>query len=467
MTTVKRKKTVIDAEEPALKKKLSLENDEHSFNMKELSKLVGLSEFMTLVAIELLDKSQSLTLIDIVCPNEKIRALNKEAIDTYREEYAEKKGEKSATDDDIRKFIVEKAEKILAATTVRIAGSDQHEKMSSTQRDKTMVSDFLGYAQTSHGYFVYAYFIGPSSPESPLRLIEVRNPRNWLAVNKNHLSYFHKRIRDHTPYHSHTKYDQTSFQAKDHLGLIPAYDPRFLMHKWLNKDGKPHKPLLLSHKALLDTANDFTVKYYEEAGNANTLHYYDEKKPDILQIDLTMDVEEEEKPRFNVSEDRLKQQAAGYRYTDKELCHVSVEEFPSLSRIPLPREIDLSLEEFLKIAKHVHVNERQPLAPESYVCDPLVMVKAAMMALNIEMQVRRTSSLLGDEKLLILEADNIKPIMDYISSHKSCTDEIKAAVFRCLLSLMATELMTREEPSHIKEIFEKRNGDASFKPLDK
>lgn len=466
-----KRKIVNDSAKSKKKAKVEIKSEGVTMSVKELTKVTGLSESMLIVAMELLDSSNPLTLIDIVCPNTEIRSLNTDEIDAHRDEFAQKKHSKDKnekkvkpqTDDEIRKFIVEKSEKALQSGGVRIAGSNQYEKMDATHKDRTLVNEFLGYAQTSRGYFVYVYFVGPSSLIT--RATELRNPRNWLPVHKSHLSLFHRRYRDTKPFHTHTKFDQCNFQEQ----IIPSYDPRYMMHRWLGREGKVHKPLLRIHKSLFEKETDFLVKHYQEemlpCPTISTLHYYDETKPDNLTIDLSMDVEEEGVPRFNVAQDRLQQQAAGYCYRDTDLCHLTIEEIPGLSRFPLAKEIDLSIEEFLHIAHRVDVKERNPMPPDFYQTDPFIMVKAALMSLNIEMQIKRLPAILGDEKLQILEADNMKPILDYLGGDKACTEEIKAALFRCLLAFMATDMMTREEPDHINEIFEKRQGPTSFVPL--
>ena len=442
------------------KKTKSNTSSEPLLTIKELCKETGLTEFMLTVAMDLLDKSRPLTLIDIVCPSQNIRVLNQEAIDASRH-LSEGKKKKVATDDEVRKFIVEKREKTLQSEGVRIAGSDLQEKMSNTQKDDTLVSEFLGYARTTRNYFVYAYYVGPSGSNLAT---ELRNPVNWLPVHKMHLGPFHRRIRDVKPYYRHTSYDQVESKL---TGGVPLYDPRFIMHKWLAKDGQAHKALLDRHRPLFAKEKDFLIKHYEEDQEANgggALYYYDENKADSLMIDLSMDVVVEQDGGgvggvFNAEQDRQRQQARGYRLTDKEVCHVNIDEFPSLSRIPLPQEIDLSMTEFLGISQHTYVNEKRLRPPEDFICDPLVMTKAALMALNFEMQIKRVLPLVGDAKLQILEADNVKPILDYMGSHKSCTNAVKDATFRSLLSFMAVEAMTREPPPHIKEALEKIGGE--------
>lgn len=473
--------------------------------VKELCARTGLSDFMLGVVMDLLDKSSggSPTLIDFIVPNAEIRSLNKEVVEAHRTLCIEQKKKpskngttsrtttttidadadeeqhesdtptinnkkKSYTDDEVRKFIVEQREKTLQNAGVRIAGSTQHEKMDAAHKDMTLVSEFLCCAQTSRGYYVYAYYVGPESNQA----VELHNTRNWLLVHKTHLTHFHKRLRDLKPFYTHTKYDQKSFAHPGALNDTPSYDPRFIMHKWLAKEGHPHKALLQRHRPLFKLEKDFVTEHYNkeaeemvvvvETKPKSVLHYYDDTHADNnVLIDLTrrsMDVDEKKQSGalfFNAEQDRLRQQAHGYKLTDKELCHVTIEDFPPLSRVPLPASVTLSFEEFLSIAQRVHVNERQPQPPEFYVCDPLVMVKAALMALNFEAQIKRVAPLICDAKLQILEADNMKPILDYLASHQSCTEAVKDATFRSLLAFMAVELMTREQPAHIKEALEK------------
>lgn len=475
---LKRKSSKNEISEKSNKK--SKASGEPLLTMKELGQTTGLSEFMLTVAMDLLDKTRPLTLIDIVCPNPDIRVLNQEALDASRHLCStatkkktdgatpEAKKKKVATDDEVRKFIVERREKALQSEGVRIAGSDLIEKMDNINKDSTLVSEFLGYARTSRNYFVYAYYVGPATPTGVAVATELGNPQNWLPVHKLHLGHFHRRIRDPKPYHKYTSYDHVESKL---VGDTPLYDPRFMMHKWLAKDGQAHRALLDRHKPLLANEQDFLTKHYEEEG---ALYYYDESKADRLMIDLSMDVDVVAAEQdgggsggvFNAEQDRLRQQASGYRLSDKELCHVSITEFPSLSRIPLPREIDLSMEEFLGISQHTHVNERRLRPPEDFVCDPFVMTKAAIMALNFEAQIKRVLPLVGDAKLQILEADNVKPILDFMGNHKSCTDAIKEATFKSLLAFMAVEAMTREPPPHIKEALEKIGGGEELVLLD-
>jgi len=427
------------------------ENDEETgllllllLTVKELGIQTGLSQFMLQVAMDLLENQKPLTLINIVCPSPDISVLNKEVIEATRNHCVETKKTKKKvyTDDEVRKFIVERREKTLQSEGVRIAGSTLMEKMDNSYKDETLVSEFLGFARTSKDYFVYVYYVGPSTVTKS----DLANPENWIPVHKMHLGHFHRRIKDHKPYYTHTKYDQVEG--------APLYDPRFLMYKWLAKAGQVHRPLLERHRSLFLDEEDFVVRHYEK--NSSALHYYDESKRDCLMLDLTTTMKEEPLGGiFNVEQDRQRQQANGYRVSDSEACHVTIEEFPLLSRIPLPVEIDLNMEEFLSISQHTYVNEKRLRPPEDFVCDPFVMVKAAIMALNMEMQIRRVPPLVGDAKLQILEGDNVKPILDYIGSHASCMDAIKDATQHSLLAFMATEAMTREPPQHIKEILEK------------
>lgn len=469
---------VVEKKRPTKKAKRppQQQQEEGLLSRHELAKAVNLSVHMLNVAMDMLDKSSApLVLVDIVCVSKDIVPLDKETVESYRHECEqhqlkkqkkratatsttnvktedeEEKKKKVFTDDDVRKFIVERREKELIAGGVRLAGSEQTEKMDNGDKDRTLVSEFIGSVTTSKGYSIYAYYVGPHG------VTDKNNPRYWLPVNKTHLPHFHRRLQRSSlkTYFTHTKFDATTFKVEGSLNAMPAYDPRFIMMTWLAKEGSVHKALLQKHCAFFREEKDFLVKHYEEKEQGNALHYYDATKPDTLVIDLQEDMDVEQNGGiFNAEADHLRQQMNGYRYDDKELCHVSIEEFPPLSRIPLPKEVDLTFEEFLKIARHVYVNEQNPRPPENYITDPFLMVKPAIMALNMEMLARRVLPIVGDENLQILEADNTRPILDYFGDHKSCTDEIKEATKRYLLSLFATEVMCREVPPEIQKILD-------------
>jgi hypothetical protein len=435
-------------------------------DLKTLEKRTGLSEFLLKVVADVID-SGTMTLIDFVVMNPDIRPLDRATLENYRDEYIQRSSQKRVTaaasdeqesqpkvnkkptDDDIRKFIVKKREEELSNAKVLIAGTSEYDKMSAQQRDEKMVAEFVAYAQTNHGYFIYVYYVGPSEKGAAFR-----DPQNWLPVHKNHLIHFHKRLRnDLKAYYTDTKYDQRSF--KDSLAN-PAYDPRFIAHKWLQgKETGQHKALIASHRHLLQSDKDFVTQHYEAKGQPSALHYYDankEIKPFL--IDLVREEEDDENMDvevFNVEQDRLRQQALGYRLTEEELSHVTIEEFPPLSRKPLPSDVDCSFDDLSYIAQRVYIDERTLKPPEFYQGDPMRMIKPLMMALNQEALVRRTSSLIGDKHIQILEADNIEPFLDYIAKNESCIDEVKQASSHYLYALMATELMSRDEPHHITQ----------------
>lgn len=468
-----------------------------------LSKL-GISEFIASVALDmLLSTSESnLALIQIVCLNPAIRTLNHYDIEAYRTEFDDKKKpsviavkleddeeddddedddkattaaattkkrkNKIAKDDDLRKYLLEKREKELNATKVLIGGTtDQYEKLGAIEKDATMVREFVGFALTNHHYCVYAYYVGPSY--KGVNNAELRNPANWVPVHKNHLGHFHRRLRnDVKAYYSQTRYDQWSFPGEKFEN--PSYDPRFIAHKWLiAKENKPLKVLLKQHVSLFirgDAEKDHFVASCESGKTPPSLHYYDATKGEPFAPVNTSS--------FDVEADRLRQQAQGYRLSDEALCHVDIDEFPDLTRIPLSRDITFSFEEYTLLAKRVFVeNETTSIAtsskaskpPDFYRWDPWCAVKATAMALNPEMMIRRTPALLADKHIQILECDNIVPILEHFAKTKACTDEVKDATAQLLYATMATEIMTREHPTHLNSLLGEENA-GSFTLFD-
>jgi hypothetical protein len=460
---------------------------------KSLIKKLGISEFIIRVALDLLIpvSKSGLALIQSVCLNPRIHALNRYEIDTHRVEYNEKKrvpikkeegdeeeeedddeedddeGEEEkkqktkkkmkmtiATDDDLRKHIVEKRDKALAAKKVLLGGtSDQYEKLGALDKDAAMVSEFVGFAITNHHYCVYAYYIGPS--HKGINNAELHNPSNWMSVPKKHLVHFHRRIRnDVKSYYTQTRYDQWSFPGQKNEN--PSYDPRFIAQKWLSsQEGKALRDLLKEHASL------FVTKDACDKQAPPSLHYYDTIKGEPFAPRIVPTVTMMKKTTaFNVEEDRLRQESIGYRLNDASLCHVDIDEFPDLSRIPLSRDITFSFEEYAMLAKHVFVendsqkNVKALKSPDFYRWDPWTAVKATAMALNPEMVIRRTPALIGDKNIQILEADNIEPILDHFVESKESAEEVKDTTARLLFAMMATEIMTREHPTHLQTLMD-------------
>lgn len=465
---------------------------------QSLIKKLGLSEFITRVALDMITPTSEsgLALIQTVCLNPKIHALNRYEIDIHRGEYNEKKrlpikeegdqddddddeqeenAEKRkkkkkaaiATDDELRKFIVERHEKALAAKKVLIGGTcDQYEKLGALEKDAEMVKDFVGFAITNHHYCVYAYYVGPS--HKGVNNAELHNPSNWLPVPKTHLIHFHRRIRaDVKSYYTQTRYDQWSFPGQKYEN--PSYDPRFIAQKWLSsQEGKTLRPLLKQHASLFTTTTT-TATTNKKEQPAPSLHYYDAVKGEPFAPRKPTKATTE----FNVEEDRLRQESLGFRLTDESLCHVDIDQFPDLSRIPLSRDITFSFEEYAMLAKHVFVendshhqqNAKASKSPDFYRWDPWTAVKAATMALNPEMVIKRTPALIGDKTIQILEADNIEPILEYFVENKECVEEVKDTTARLLYAMMATEIMTREHPTHLHTLLDEEK--SPFHLLDK
>ena len=139
----------------------------------------------------------------------------------------------------------------------------KQQALSAKEKDWRLVHEFLGWAQTHDGHFVYVYFTGADR----------RRPENWKLVSKDHLSLFHSRIgRDTSAFWHMSSSDVTETDDGRHN---LALDARLLVNKWL-KANAHHRTLLREAAPLFARAPvDYVV----------TLH-----RQRALRLDETMEV---------------------------------------------------------------------------------------------------------------------------------------------------------------------------------
>lgn len=476
-----------------------------------ISQQTGLSAFLVGVVIDICESTRSTlssaTLIDIVCYNNGIRVLNKEELERVRPLYEKKKlkqatekknktsdskkktpgegneeedeeedeedeeeekksktsslnAKKSQNDEILRKFIIEERMHELEKTKIKLAGSDnRYEKLDIEEQDRRMVKEFLGFAATDKGYAVYIYYTGPTN--KGVNHCEMREPKNWTIVHKNHLLHFHKRFRGNLgEYLKHSA--QNQYSSNDSECPNPLYDPRYIALKWLNsKEGKMHRQLILENKHLFRQEKDFVVTHYEKEGVKPALYYFDESK------ETKQEKTKEKEEAFDVKKDFKRQQKKGFLVDDEKRNIVTIEEFPPLCRIPIAKNIHFPLEDFLSVGKRLYAGKKMPEPPAYYNNDPLLLVKAAIIALNGDSFAKRTIALAHDEHDLILESDNIVPNLEYIMNNKRCCDLIKESTAEYIYALMATELASRDLIESSSSLSKKRKQKtSSFTLLD-
>lgn len=452
----------------------------------------------------------SAALLDIVCHNRQIAVLNREALDQARPLYEKKKTTKTApkaaattsnsikisddeeedeaegagdddnemdvvvvtppksapppskktattkpasptkgqSDDLLRKFIIDTRMHALKKTKVLLAGTTgQYESIPVEEQDRMMVEEFVGHAKTDRNYAVYVYYTGPTD-KGPGEA-EMRNPKNWTIVHKNHLMHFHQRFRGNLKeYLRHTSHNQ--FSSADPRAPNPLYDPRYIALKWLaTKEGKSQKDLILSNRHLFRPDKDFLVKHYQKNDAGSALYYFDEEKELALLNNTNDDARTQAKllpmPRpFDPDVDFKEQRARGFRVDEATVNHVTIMEYPPLCGLPIARHIEFTQEDFLTLGKRLYAGPKMAKPPGYYKLDPLLVYKANLYALNGDALAKRTSTTVQNDHDLILECDNEVPILEYMLNNKECCDAIRADQARYIYALMATELLTRD-----------------------
>ncbi len=301
-------------------------------------------------------------------------------------------------------------ERELARSAVQIAGADgQAEKMPARERDACMVNHFCSYAHTFGGYFVYVYYVGPDcGSDRELARQAQAQERNWQLVPKQHLSQFHKRIKKVQEYQMHSRNDQVVISEKSGR---PLYDPRYIVARWRKtKENEALVPLVTQHLALLARPEDPALQELRQRGAAK---------------------------KFCAERDREEQAKRGFVLHDHpRFSVISMQQYPELYRVPMAKEIQFSLDDLVYLAQRLHTGDDW---------DPLVLVRALTIAFNCDAHVKRLLSQVCDAHQLILERDDVSPIVEHLTSDPQAIAQIREAVMEYMYALLAVDLVTREQ----------------------
>lgn len=110
------------------------------------------------------------------------------------------------------------------------------------EKDWTLINEFLGWASTAEGHFVYVYYVGNvdtvcSEEDYANRLKDMANTDSWKLVSHDHLQMFHtalSRVEMTDWWPRLTRLDITG--TEDGRGNL-ALDVRYLVKKWLSSHG--------------------------------------------------------------------------------------------------------------------------------------------------------------------------------------------------------------------------------------
>ncbi len=382
-------------------------------SVQQLATRTGLSLFMLQTLGDMHDAksgkySGQPLLIDYV-HNYALPSLGPAALAAYR---AQQPATAKLSDDETILHQLRAYEKQLSRATVQIAGADgQSERMPARERDTRMIERFVSYAKTDGNYYVYVYYVGPECATQELTRQAQAQERHWALVPKQHLTYFHKRIKKVDEYRAHNRNDQVAISAQLPR---PLYDPRYIVVRWRKQKENAQALALITRNLTLLTRRE---------------------EPVLQELRALK--------KFCPVRDRAEQAKRGFVLHDHpRLSRISMEEFPDLYRAPLARQIEFSLDDLIYLAQRLNTRDAW---------DPLVLVRALTIALNCDAHIKRLLSQVCDRHALILERDDVTPIIDHLTRDPQAVAEIKQAVMEYVYALLAVDLVTREQlPAEIE-----------------
>lgn len=394
-------------------------------SIEALARAVGLSVFMLgVLADQYEPKSGKFTappvLTGAIFPNNQIRSFCESELKRLRDA-ANMKSDKRLSNDDVIKQVLLARERALKKQKVALCGAEsQLEQLPAREIDRLLAWEFCGVAQTAWGYSIFVYYVGPTSPS-----IDGSRAEHWRPVHRTQLACFHRRIRKLEHYVTHTQNEQR------HGGgggggseSLPAnYDPRFIVNKWKKQPAaaERHIETIIANIDLL-RRDDFLVSLVKRSSSEHN-------EVPVLS--------------FDVEADRRAQKARGYVVTgNKQLCTVTMRDYPELARSPLCLDVGFSFDDLVYLAHRLDGGRDQAW-------DPAVLMRAIIIGMNHESHIRRATTRVCDRHKLILERDNVVPIVEYLLTNEEARRELQDAATEYVLSLLACDLASRDPPNAI------------------
>lgn len=385
-------------------------------SIEALARAVGLSVFMLGVLCDQYEPKSGKfiappVLISAIFPNNQVRSFCDSELKRLRD-VANTTADKRLSNDDVIKSVLLARERALKKQKVVLCGAEsQTEQLPAREIDRRLAWEFCGVAQTAWGYSIFVYYTGPTTPA-----IDGSRPEHWRPVHRTQLACFHRRVRKIEHYVAHTQNEQR--QGAGSESLPASYDPRFIVNKW-RKTAERHIETIVANIDLF-RRDDFLVSLV--------------KRPAV--------VEEKEEgggpPPFDVEADRLAQKARGYVVTNnKQLCTVTMRDYPELCRSPLCNDVQFSLDELVYLAKRLEGRHQW---------DPAVLMRAIVIGLNHESHIKRATARVCDRHGLILERNNVVPIVEFLLSNEEARRELQDAAAEYVRALLACDLVSRDVP---------------------
>lgn len=374
-------------------------------------------------------KAPKQQMLDIICHNRHVFAFNKEAL-KQEAEATQASGAKRRGESALRKAIVQRREQALEVA--RKAGD-----VTPQEKDYTLVHEFLGTAYTSCGHFIYCYYTGPAERNAQ----DLGTVQNWRPVDKQHLALFHKRLgKNVARYYAFQSADVTeTADGRENLDI----DMRFVVNKWLNsQQGEKLLPLLRENGHLFVRGEDYLARRHQQ--QQQTSQRPVAEKRSATQAALT----DGEGPEFVEGEDP-------YEVRDAELCHISDADYDRVCEVPLDGALQFGFQHFIDVSRRSCARkEGHEAPPQYYEHDPMQVITAALIALNLELHAQSSVALAMRQHLRVVVNDDMTAIIDYLTQDPIAVQDMLGRAEEYLWANEAVENATRSVPQHLLEKLE-------------
>jgi hypothetical protein len=383
-----------------------------------------------------------------------------------------------------------------------ILHNNEHSAMLSQyahKRDCILMNEFVGWGVNKLGCYLFVYYIGPI--DKGIGNCELKFPKNWRVVPKNHLDIFHKHINGYyTGYLEHTNMDN---KESPYLPRHLSYDPRFNVTKWQKcKSNAKHFDMIMKNQALFkkdgptddyyikvkkklkgEKKNDASIEEVIESpfSNLNDLpsssnHHLSMKKKttrrnsasaslkkklttfnttntlvkkeegqcddkDALfgkETDIDSHRRQQQQQPSNDGDDESVEVSLSHR---KSLMNIGIANYPDLTYYPLGRNIKFDLESFTQLLTHIETDDNEP--PVEW--EPIKLIEAFAIANNPEHQARRLVSTFFHIDNVSFDNFDAAHLLDYMHTNKEAIAKIHDETYQMIYSNMIFDFLTRDE----------------------
>ncbi len=305
-------------------------------------------------------------------------------------------------------------------------------RLSAAQKDETLVREFLAWGQTQAGHFVYVYRCG----------LDTTRLDSWQLVDRTHLGLFHRRLNKDALQQMLLLDKASTPLLSDQQTL--GVDMRHVVNHWLaSAAGQTHKQAL----------HDFAVHWQPCADYLLTQHQ--QPLAPLAHPPTTATERKTVKRERTTSQPQASRSdaptAGGELPWDATTHYVGAQEYAQLQTHPLGNLGPLAFQDFIDMSQRGFLGADAQPEPSYFEHDPLVAVRALLLALQPEALGRQTLTEVCERELRVVRNGSVTALLDQLLQSATACDALQDGGAQWLWASMMCENLSCELSPRLRE----------------